>query len=203
MRAAVYATAILATSAGWLAYQPRRRDGFADVGGFRGGDAGSAPRRAMPSSLIAGMLLGLAVSGERAGAAGALPPGALVSAPSRFAICVLRFRRRHVDRGALVRAGDVAQRRALLRGVLLEASLRPLRHRRAAARAAVLVLCARTAGRAFSLDARCSCCCFSKRLYQGSARRVSCWPGSLWGFVFFSVSRNKLPGYLLPLIAGA
>lgn len=43
---------------------------------------------------------------------------------------------------------------------------------------------------------------FSKRLYDD--RRVAfllAWLG--WGFIFFSASRNKLPGYLLPLLPAA
>jgi 4-amino-4-deoxy-L-arabinose transferase-like glycosyltransferase len=40
---------------------------------------------------------------------------------------------------------------------------------------------------------------FNRRLYQdGRARFLLAW--FAWGFVFFSVSRNKLPGYLLPLL---
>ncbi len=43
---------------------------------------------------------------------------------------------------------------------------------------------------------------FSKRLYDD--RRITflaAWLG--WGFLFFSASRNKLPGYLLPLLPAA
>jgi 4-amino-4-deoxy-L-arabinose transferase len=40
---------------------------------------------------------------------------------------------------------------------------------------------------------------FSRRLYQDvRARFLLAW--FAWGFVFFSASRNKLPGYLLPLL---
>jgi 4-amino-4-deoxy-L-arabinose transferase len=40
---------------------------------------------------------------------------------------------------------------------------------------------------------------FSRKLYQDDrARFLLVW--FAWGFVFFSVSRNKLPGYLLPLL---
>jgi 4-amino-4-deoxy-L-arabinose transferase-like glycosyltransferase len=40
---------------------------------------------------------------------------------------------------------------------------------------------------------------FEKRMYQDARNRfLLAW--FAWGFVFFSVSRNKLPGYLLPLL---
>ena len=43
---------------------------------------------------------------------------------------------------------------------------------------------------------------FSARLFQDRrAQFLLAW--FAWGFLFFSVSRNKLPGYLLPLLAAA
>jgi 4-amino-4-deoxy-L-arabinose transferase-like glycosyltransferase len=43
---------------------------------------------------------------------------------------------------------------------------------------------------------------FEKRTYQDArARFLLAWLA--WGFLFFSISRNKLPGYLLPLLPAA
>ena len=47
----------------------------------------------------------------------------------------------------------------------------------------------------------CSSCSQNRIYNDRRARFLAAW--FVWGFVFFSLSRNKLPGYLLPLLPAA
>ena len=206
-RAAWYSATILATSAGWLAYS---HVAITDLPMSAAFAAAMLVYYSILSARVSprSRLYGRGSAWRRCSGWPCLQRGLSRwrSSSRRFGFCDIAFAIwrcvfgcGHSDRGALVRAGHLAQRQAVSGGIFLEASLRPIPEERAPASTARLVLRAGFAGGTVFPWTPLLALLFSPRLFRDRrAQFLLAW--FAWGFVFFSVSRNKLPGYLLPLL---